>query len=61
MNVEHSGAVDRAAWRAYLSARGSQGETQRGDLIAELLQIDGALGCAVADGGGTLIQNLKRK
>ena len=59
MDVERSAVVDRAAWRAYLSARGSQGETQRGDLIAELLQIDGALGGAAADGGSALIHNLK--
>ena len=39
MNVERSGAVDRAAWCAYLSALGSQGETQMGDLIAELQMV----------------------
>ena len=39
MDVERSGAVDRAAWCAYLSALGSQGETQMGDLIAELQMV----------------------
>ena len=40
MDVERSGAVDRAAWRAYLSALGSRGKTQMDDLIAELLQME---------------------
>ena len=43
MDVERSAVVDRAAWRAYLSALGSRGKTQMGDLtdlIAELLQME---------------------